>query len=58
MGNNYTPFSLRISEDLLFKIKYIAKKNLRSINKEAEYALFKYVEDYEKRNGEIKIEGE
>lgn len=43
-GNYYTPFSLRISEELMDKIKLIAKENLRSINKEIEFALTQYVE--------------
>ncbi len=58
MGNYYTPFSLRISEELLAKIKVIAVRNKRSANKEMEYALEKYVEGFEERHGEIKIEGD
>jgi len=57
-GNYYSPFSLRVSDELLYKLKYIAKKNMRSANKEAEYALLKYVEEYERKKGEIKIESE
>ena len=45
-GNYYTPFSLRISENLMEQIKEIAKQNKRSANKEIEYALERYVEDY------------
>lgn len=52
-GNYYTPFSLRISEDLLEKVKYIAKENKRSMNKEVEFVLEKYVKTYEKDNGSI-----
>ncbi len=52
-GNYYTPFSLRISEDLLEKVKYIAKENKRSMNKEVEFVLEKYVKTYEKENGAI-----
>ena len=36
MGNYYTPFSLRIPDELLEAIKEVAKKNKRSANKEIE----------------------
>ena len=45
-GNYYTPFSLRISESLMEKIKQIAKENKRSTNKEIEFALEQYVAQY------------
>ncbi len=51
MGNYYAPFSLRISEELMEKIKKIAQSNKRSANKEIEYALEKYVEEYERAPG-------
>ena len=47
MGQYYTPFSLRISEELLGKVKMIAVKNKRSTNKEIEYVLEQYVKAYE-----------
>lgn len=50
MGQYYTPFSLRISEDLLGKIKIIAAQNKRSANKEIEYVLEQYVKEYEKQH--------
>ena len=55
-GNYYTPFSLRISEELLVKIKVIAVRNKRSANKEMEYILERYVRDFEERHGEIDID--
>ncbi|MCI8877867.1 MAG: hypothetical protein HFF78_02680 [Oscillospiraceae bacterium] len=58
MGNYYTPFSLRISEELLTKIKVIAARNKRSANKEMEYALEQYVKDFESRHEEIIIDGD
>lgn len=58
MGNYYTPFSLRISEELLAKVKVIAVRNRRSANKEIEYALAKYVETFEERHGKIQIDGD
>lgn len=45
-------FSLLIPEELLEQIKEIAKDNCRSTNKEIEYALTKYVKEYNKQNTE------
>lgn len=53
MANYFQPFSLRISEELLDKVKYIAEKNKRSANKEIEFALEQYVEAYETEHGKI-----
>ena len=55
-GNYYPPFSLRVSEELLEKIKYIASKNKRSANKEIEFVLENYIRNYESENGIIMIE--
>lgn len=56
MANYYAPFSLRVSEELLDKIKYIAAQNKRSANKEIEFLLEQYVREYERQHGQIKIE--
>ena len=56
MANYYTPFSLRISEELLGKIKQIAVQNKRSANKEIEFVLERYVREYEAQHGEIETE--
>lgn len=58
MANYYTPFSLRVSEELLSKIKVIAVRNKRSANKEIEFALEEYVKAFEQRHGEIDIDGD
>ena len=58
MGNYYTPFSLRVTEELLAKIKVIAVRNKRSANKEMEYALERYVEAFEERHWDIQIDGD
>ena len=57
-GNYYTPFSLRVSENLREKIKFIANQNKRSSNKEIEFILENYVNEYEKNNGQIIITNE
>lgn len=58
MANYYTPFSLRISEELMVKIKVIAARNKRSANKEIEFALEEYVKAFEERHEEIIIDGD
>jgi len=54
MGNYYPPFSLRIPEELLEKVKFIANENKRSANKELEFIIQSYVDDWEKNNKKIK----
>ena len=56
MANYYPPFSLRISEELLGKIKKIAAGNKRSANKEIEYVLEQYVQSYEAEHGPVEIQ--
>ncbi|EOS65417.1 hypothetical protein C816_02201 [Oscillibacter sp. 1-3] len=58
MGNYYTPFSLRVSEDVIAKMKWIGKIHHRSATKEMEVALEQYIAAYEKEHGTIKIEEE
>lgn len=58
MANYYTPFSLRVSEELIAKIKIIAARNKRSADKEIEYALEQYVKDFETRHEEIMVDGD
>lgn len=58
MENYYTSFSLRISEELMVKIKVIAARNKRSANKEIEFALEQYVRTFEERHEEIIISGD
>ena len=56
MANYYAPFSLRVSEELLDKIKYIAAQNKRSANKEIEFVLEQYVRQYEQAHGVLDAE--
>jgi hypothetical protein len=46
-------FTLRIPEELMNRIRYISEQNKRSANKEIEFALTRYVADYEKAIGKI-----
>lgn len=56
MANYFAPFSLRVSEELLDKIKFIAAQNKRSANKEIEFVLEQYVQQYEQIHGALHIE--
>ena len=58
MRKNYPRYTLRISRELLDKIGYIADYNGRTKNKEIEHIIKKYVNDYERMYGLIKIETE
>lgn len=51
-------FNLRISDELDYKIKAIAKEEQRSKNKEIEYILIEYVKKYELNNGKIELKEE
>ena len=44
------PYPLRIDEELMEKLKYIANENSRSGNREIEFAIKKLVKEYEEEN--------
>uniref|UniRef100_A0AAU8AV07 Arc-like DNA binding domain-containing protein n=1 Tax=Dulem virus 51 TaxID=3145762 RepID=A0AAU8AV07_9VIRU len=48
-----SPFSLRLLEEKKKQLEIIAKKNSRSLNKQIEFILNQYIDDYEKVNGPI-----
>lgn len=48
--------NIRVEEKSWEKLREIAQKNKRSINKEIEYIIDKRIEEYEKNNQKIKIE--
>lgn len=52
------PYPLRLEENLAKKIKCLSKENNRSYNKEIEWILKKYIDQYELSNGQIDISGE
>ena len=53
MATNKIQTGLRLNEPLYEKIRQIAAKEQRSLNNLIEYALQRYVDDYEGRNGTI-----
>lgn len=52
-GNYFEPFSLRVPEEIIDKMKIIAKQHKRSTTKEIELALELYITAYENEHGEI-----
>ena len=48
-------FPLRLDDDLREKLRYIAEKNSRSLNKEIEFLVKKHVEAYETDHGAIAV---
>lgn len=53
MKNNYPRYTLRISNNLHEKITFTANYNGRSKNKEIEYAVKRYILDFERLHGDI-----
>ena len=47
---------LRLEEETLRKITYIAKKEMRSLNAQLEYATQRCIDEYEKKHGPIPTE--
>ena len=48
-------FSIRIDESLYEKLTVIAKEEYRSRNKQIDYILKQFVENYERENREIPV---
>lgn len=53
MSSDLPRYTLRISQILLDKIRYIAAENGRSANKEIELMIKQRIKEYEAINGEI-----
>ena len=50
LSSDKTNFVLRIDKSIMDKIREIAKNESRSLNKEIEFILKQYIEEYEKTN--------
>ena len=55
MSKDLLQFTLRVDRFLFEKFKYVAAPELRSANKEIEQCLKRRIAEYEKENGEIKV---
>ncbi len=56
MATNKIQTGIRFAPELLYKITYVSKKNMRSLNAQLEYLAQTCVNEYEKENGEIPID--
>lgn len=57
MGKNKNKaYSLRLDEDTMNKIRAIAEKEDRPLSKQFERITKEYIENYEKKNGNISID--
>ena len=48
--------NIRLNEIFHAKVKHISEIEYRSLNNQIEFIIQKYIKEYEKANGEIKIE--
>ena len=56
MATNKVQTGIRFEPELLYKIAYVAKKNLRSMNGQIEFLAQQCVKEYEEQNGEIPVD--
>ncbi|HIS32215.1 MAG TPA: Arc family DNA-binding protein [Candidatus Limivivens intestinipullorum] len=55
MTSDLPRYTLRIPQEYLAKIRYIAEENGRSANKEIELMIKQRIKDYENSHGEIDL---
>ena len=56
MATNKIQTGIRFEPELLYKITQVAKMNKRSLNAQLEFLAQGCVQEYERANGEIKID--
>lgn len=56
MPSNLPRYTLRIPQEYLDKIRYIAEENGRSANKEIELMIKLRIREYEQENGTIELD--
>ena len=54
MPSNMPKFTLRVDQQTLEKLRYIADNNFRTVNKELEMLIKSHIAAYEKEHGAIK----
>lgn len=55
MSSNLPRYTLRIPQEYLKKIRYIAEENARSANQEIKLLILHRIAEYEKENGKIEL---
>ena len=58
MATNKIQTGLRLTESTYEKVRVLSSKEQRSLNNLIEYAVQKYIDDYEDKNGPIQIPGQ
>ena len=58
MATNKIQTGIRFDPELLYKITYVAKDNMRSLNAQLEYLAQMCVKEYEANNGSIPVNDE
>ena len=53
--NSRRTFTLRVDDNLLDKLHYVANENRRSANNQIEVLIESFIADYEAQNGEIPL---
>lgn len=57
MGGDYFPsFTLRMSEEVIEKLKVLAARERRSANRQIAVVLEQYIAQYEAEHGEIEVD--
>ena len=56
MAVNKVQTGIRLEPEMLYKIAYVAKKNMRSMNGQVEFLVQQCVKEYEEQNGEIPVD--
>lgn len=56
MPSQLPKFTFRVDSETLSKLRFIADNNFRTINKELEMLVKKYISDYESNNGVIHLQ--
>ena len=55
MKENLPRYTLRVPQELLDKLEYIAKSEARTKNKELEYMIRQRIQEFEKAHGPIRL---
>ena len=58
MATDKKQTGIRFEPEVLYKLAFIAKKNVRSLNAQLEFLAQNCIEEYEKENGEIPAKDE
>lgn len=58
MATNKVQTGIRFEPELLYKIAYVARNNMRSLNAQLEFLAQNCVREFERENGEILVDEE